>query len=363
MMLAHRLAPKLPARSAPLGSRRRDLLRLAFCVILVAIALVPLVAAQNGPISMTHGSRWVQLSPRPSPPAMSDEAMTYDAAGGEILLFGGLNASSGTVFNQTWSYSGGTWTQLHSRVSPPARYDGMMSYDPKGKQVLLFGGIGPNGAFYNDTWSFSVGQWTDLAHATGGLPLASGSMSFDAQSGRLLLFGGYQDPCSCVDWPSNSTYAFEGGNWTLLHTKGANASLPGQSASFSYDPKDRYMVEFGGWNSYASGSSTWNYTHGRWTENKVANSPSWRNAPVLVFDPKQGGVIMFGGLNATGPNGPNDTWMYVGGSWLKLQPTYSPPGEQALPAGAYDNADGYLILFGGQNNSSSSPSNNTWIFR
>ncbi len=45
--------------------------------------------------------------------------MTYDAATGTVLLFGGR--VNGTVLSDTWSWDGTTWTQLTPATSPAAR--------------------------------------------------------------------------------------------------------------------------------------------------------------------------------------------------------------------------------------------------
>jgi hypothetical protein len=293
---------------------------------------------------------------------MSDAMMTYDKADGYVLLFGGLNYSK-SLYNQTWSYHAGTWTQLHPKHSPPPRYDGMMAYDSRDKVVLLFGGVGPGGTFYNDTWIFSGGQWTDITYSTTGMnAIASGSVTYDSKSGRVILFGGYQDPCNCVDWVSNVTFAFANGNWTQLRPSLPNSSLPGQGASIAYDPRDGYVVEFGGWTYTAKGPTTWNYSNARWTELYPPRSPSWRSYDNLVYDPKLGQLILFGGYNQTGSGGLNDTWKFVGGIWTQLHPAQSPPADGYGPsAAAYDAADGYLLLFGGQSKPTA-PSNDTWVF-
>jgi hypothetical protein len=344
----------------------------------VALFLMPSIAgASNVPMPIHPGSgirsisvpatspgiapTWTQLSSRPSPPGVSDAMMTFDGADGYVLLFGGTNGSTGAVFNQTWSYRAGSWTQLHPRLSPPARSDGMMAYDPKDKHVVLFGGQGTGGTFFNDTWLFAGGQWSDSSNTTGLPPLAGGSMTFDYGSRHLLLFGGWDDPCSCVDWVYNSLYSFTNYNWTLVHEKGANSSLMGQSSSIAYDPKRESVLEFGGYNPRGTNPGTWNYSHGRWTELSLTRSPSWRVSDNLIFDPRLGHIILFGGVSLNSTPSPNDTWKYSNGAWVQLHPAQSPPAENAPAAAAYDAADGYLVLFGGQG-LSGGPGNDTWVF-
>src|SRR4029078_11201247 len=55
--------------------------------------------------------------------------------------------------NTTWfSYQvNGTWTRLSTAQSPPAREGAGMTYDAALGRVILFGGQDNNG-FFNDTW-------------------------------------------------------------------------------------------------------------------------------------------------------------------------------------------------------------------
>jgi hypothetical protein len=53
--------------------------------------------------------------------------MAYDAARGEVVLFGGWD---GTLLGDTWTWDGTTWTEEHPAISPPARILMGMAYDP-----------------------------------------------------------------------------------------------------------------------------------------------------------------------------------------------------------------------------------------
>jgi hypothetical protein len=306
---------------------------------------------------------WNVLNPTTRPQGVSGAMMAYDAADGYVVLFGGLNATACT--NQTWKYLAGSWTQLHPRISPPARCDGMMAYDAKDHFVVLYGGL--NAVYYNDTWTFAGGQWTQVHPSTDPGPLAFGSATYDPLSRSILLFGGDYDPCSCATYISTGLYSFSKGSWTLkpshLRPSGSAKILPGANSAVAFDPIDGYLVEFGGWNHASKNSTTWNYSHSRWTRQNPTTSPEWLISDCLAFDPKLGYVVMFGGYDMSTSNSPNATWEYLGGSWTRLHTAHSPPGEAYPAASTYDGADHYFLLFGGQNISSSVPSNNTWVLR
>jgi len=64
-------------------------------------------------------ANWVQLSPTTSPPARSYLAMTYDAASGKVIVFGGFDGNG--YLNDTWTFDGVTWTLIATDTPPPAR--------------------------------------------------------------------------------------------------------------------------------------------------------------------------------------------------------------------------------------------------
>jgi hypothetical protein len=102
-----------------------------------------------------NGTTWIQQSPSISPPVRFGQSMDYDAALGETIMFGGFASA---VLNDTWAWNGTNWTQLTPQAIPSAREaaDGMV-YDPAQRQLLLFGGLnGTTGT--NDTWGLGIPQ-------------------------------------------------------------------------------------------------------------------------------------------------------------------------------------------------------------
>jgi len=102
-----------------------------------------------------NGTNWTQANPANSPSPRYSSAMDYDAAQGQVVLFGGYNAYTGAVLGDTWAWNGTRWTQLIPAASPSARYNSAMAYDPAQGQLVLFGGLDAFASgypFYNDTW-------------------------------------------------------------------------------------------------------------------------------------------------------------------------------------------------------------------
>ena len=88
--------------------------------------------------------------------------MAYDAATGQVVLFGGTNGSN---LGDTWTYNGTTWTQQSPATSPSARSESTMAYDAATGQVVLFGGNNGSG-YLNDTWTYNGTTWTQQSPAT-----------------------------------------------------------------------------------------------------------------------------------------------------------------------------------------------------
>lgn len=168
------------------------------------------------------GGTWSQLTQAPSPPGRAFASMCYDAADAAVVLFGGYDNSIGGDKSDTWEYVGGNWTQVGGGLTPNPRSDAGMAFDPTTGSVVLFGGESLDAAgffrVYNDTWSFAHGTWTNLTGGLGASPSARSdpAISYAVNSNGLLLFGGEtQSPYQPAKW-SNDTWLFSAGSWTLL---------------------------------------------------------------------------------------------------------------------------------------------------
>ena len=103
-----------------------------------------------------NGTNWTQQFPASAPSARTNANMTYDAAIGAIVLFGGYPGTSWQdTLNDTWIWNGVTWRQIHPATAPPDRYSFGMDYDPVNKTVLMFGGFS-SGPALGDTWLLAL---------------------------------------------------------------------------------------------------------------------------------------------------------------------------------------------------------------
>ena len=286
---------------------------------------------------------WNQLSPGASPSLRNTAAITYDAAHGQIVMFGGFN---GSYLNDTWLFNGTTWTQANPVNSPSPRSNVEMVYDPATGNVVLFGGLFNASIRYNDTWVWDGTDWTQLF--PGNIPTgrASTSMVYDAATGNVVMFGGLDTNGAAL----GDTWIWNGTNWNQASP--TNHPSARNSYAMAYDAAHSQVVLFGGQDgSLNSLNDTWTWNGTNWTsQSPSAPLPGIRNLAGMAYDPAQGNVVLFGG-RSSGSNYLSDTWIWNGTNWTQASPTNSPSARIALNALIYDAAQNQLILFGGINTS------------
>ena len=168
---------------------RAAILRLCGFVALMCAAglFVGPVPAKAAPASSSPVLTWTKQAPATHPAALSEASMAYDAATGNVVLFGG--ASGHGVLNGTWVWDGTTWTKQAPATRPPARQGASMAYDAATGNMVLFGGAGGRGV-RNGTWVWDGTTWTKQAPATRPPASSDASMAYDAATGNVVLFSG-----------------------------------------------------------------------------------------------------------------------------------------------------------------------------
>ncbi|MCI4334487.1 MAG: kelch repeat-containing protein [Thermoplasmata archaeon] len=306
------------------------------------------------------GGAWTTLSPATPPTARENMALGYDNTHGWVVLFGG-ETGLGAVFLDTWNFTRGHWSQLHPATIPVAVFGATLTNDTIDHYLVLFGGRSSGGVNSAFTWQFVNASWTKLAPATPPSSRAMASAAYDSALNKVVLFGGNHSA------GLGDTWTFKADVWLHVATSGPPARV---IVSMVYDEADGYVLLFGGArinNGNIGGllGDTWSYAHGHWTQLRPAVSPSGRVAFGLAYDQADGYVLLFSGeVTVTGTYG-NDTWTYLGGKWTQLFPAIS-PRPRVLSGMVYDAADGYVLLFGGEeyapNASHVAWSNDSWTF-
>lgn len=214
-----------------------------------------------------NGATWTQRSPAASPTARQSHAMCYDSLRSRVVLYGGL-AGTGALAD-TWEWDGANWTQRNPAASPPARYWPVVVFD--GAHTVLFGG-GNSAQPRNDTWTYDGATWAQVTTANAPSPRYYQSMASNG-AGEVLLFGGF-DP---MQGYLGDTWTWNGSNWSAV----TSAAAPGARgrASTCYDSQNgRYLLCSGTDSFFAALEDTWAFAGGQWTQLTTQRSPSSRGA-------------------------------------------------------------------------------------
>lgn len=132
--------------------RRRGVRWAAVMAGSLAALAVPAAVPSGALASSPTGLTWTQQHPAVSPHPRANAAMTYDAATGTVVLFGGI--SNQTAFTGTWTWDGSAWTKRAPATSPPGTVGGSMAYDAATGTAVLFGGQTIHGQLLSDTWTW-----------------------------------------------------------------------------------------------------------------------------------------------------------------------------------------------------------------
>ena len=261
------------------------------------------------------------------------------AANNAVSLFG-FDGQSANTF-RTWRYDGTDWTQVITAHAPDWFGEGPAAYDPA-RGVVTMAGL-------TETWEFDGADWT-LAEPWQGVPKRSAAaLAHDTRRGRTVMFGGQTDTGT-----TDEQWEWDGNTWQVVPQTLAPAARYG--AFLVYDSRRQRLVLFGG-RSATNGplDDTWELSGGQWQQINPAHRPGGE-VQAMAYDPIRGLVVAYEYFSSM-IGSRSRTWTYDGVDWtevptpVQLQPRY-------LPAMAFDNARGVLVLFGGSGGMFS----DTWEF-
>jgi hypothetical protein len=134
---------------------------------------------------------------RTGPPARSGAAMAFhqfDQTQGQLVLFGGASTPVGSaaprLLGDTWVWTGGSWTRLAPKTSPPPRTQAVMVGDDLTGGLVLFGGTGLRGVLA-DTWFWNGTSWSATPRPQAApVPRTGAAGAYEPVSHQLIVFGG-----------------------------------------------------------------------------------------------------------------------------------------------------------------------------
>ncbi|HVX13540.1 MAG TPA: kelch repeat-containing protein [Pirellulales bacterium] len=207
--------------------------------------------------------------------------------------------------------AGFQWTVIAAGDDGPGpRSRHGFAHDRQAMATVLVGGIvWERGELCSDTWELDEGGW----HRIDGSPLPParhrGGMVYDSHRGCCVLFGG------------------QASNWSML-------------------------------------GDTWLYANRRWHQPRrgwFVSRPAPRCGHSLAFDEEEGVVVPFGGI-AQGDRSLDDTWLFDGSKWRRIDGDAPPARRYA--AFAYDLSLKGCILHGGSADGHGAwQFDDTWLFR
>jgi hypothetical protein len=321
-----------------------------------ALALVATVIAFAIVATLVLGTRALHTVPSKVPPSgpppspRGEAGVAYDEAHGQMVLFGGRTESQ-YFLDETWTFDGTSWTQMHPKVLPPGRHMAGMAYDAARHQVILVGGmISQNGRQVplNDTWTWDGRAWTQQ-HPANNAPAVQQNMAlaYDPTSRMVIAFYVESVPNGTphtlgwngTDWqelhPANQpgssygtfawdgtrliflgapqqeggryltkTWAWDGSNWSRL-TSSVNQP-PAQLFATAFDAANGRVIA-------VSGGETWTWDGTTWTRLSLSKAPT--GAPYMAYFPALKKVLAWGDRWSSRPSG--DLWSFDGSTWTQ----------------------------------------------
>lgn len=294
---------------------------------------------------------WRQIATETNPPARWDHTLAADDIGKRLVLFGGRDGS-GAALADTWSFSRSreSWVLVDSQ-GPSPRFGHAVASDQERGHMYLFGGQAGS-EFYNDLWQLDLvaGTWSRLDDGSGVAPSPRyGTSMVLTPGGELIVSHGFT---SAGRFDDSWAFDAERGGWTDI-TPAVEGGRPLHrclhEAIWAGDTGQ--MLLFGGCSSGfgpCPQGDLWSLSPSdrTWTDRTVADGPSARSNPALIYDSGRERALLMGGLTEAG---------YAADLWAlallgDAQPVWTPLAANGpAPRASHDAAitGPWLYCFGG----------------
>ncbi|HEX5941455.1 MAG TPA: hypothetical protein VFY66_04220 [Anaerolineales bacterium] len=272
------------------------------------IGCIPSAVRQSSPniIWGWNGERWRRVT-EGGPQMLLLGGAAYDEQRNAVVIYGGYSWAKNSCERETWEWDGEAWSQ--KEVESPTACDHLkMVYDASRGEVILFGGGDENQNLSTETWSWNGEVWKMLGESD---PPGRAHFGFvyDPVHEQGLVYGGYSDRIMDDFW------TWRDGEWEPIGFPG-----PGPLSHFGMasDHDANVLLIFGGASSTSTFSSlsdkTWKLANGAWSELSLADHPSTRGSPAMVYDATRKQIVLYGGF-ASDRSELNDTWEWNGTQW------------------------------------------------
>lgn len=208
-----------------------------------------------------------------TPTGRANAQLAYDEAKGSVLLFSGQDYTGVSGLNDTWTWNGSFWTQLHPVHSPSPRTNAAIAYNPSTHQIMMFGGLSASVHMtpLGDTWIWNGSDWIQQHPASSPSARMYASLAYDPSTGQFVLFGG-RHTMGLGPPVLNETWVWTGSNWVQQHP--ATTPIARTNASMVYDNVTQQLILFGGQDGYHQIlNDTWIWTGSDWVQQHPATVP------------------------------------------------------------------------------------------
>src|SRR5438094_1390776 len=288
----------------------------------------------------------VAASAQSSPTPRTAHSAAWDAARGELVVFGGFDGPSPT--DETWVWNG-IWTLKNPATRPSARAYANMAYHEARQQVVLFGGSEDAATGLDDTWIWDGNEWSSRFSTNWPLARFLHGMAYDTIRQETVLFGGY-DSVNHFD----DTWVWNGTNW-FSRSPVTRPSPRAIRQGMAYDKQRQEVILFGGDFGGGSTNDTWAWKGTNWNVRSPATAPASRFGYALAYDEARNRITLFGGSAL------NDTWVWEGTNWLQRTPQQMPPARNGHTL-TFVPTNSSLLLFGGSDGLVGVTFGDTWLW-
>ena len=297
-----------------------------------------------------NGSTWTERASATRPAPRIWSALAHDPVRGDLVLFGGLRGDTFVSDDETWRWSGTTWTRARTPVPLPARYGHGLAADPSATGIVAFGGKAGFDQDLGDVWRWDGVRWTAVSTPSG--PPAREQMVFvaDPIARNIVMFGGLEgEEGSLFGGPTilNDPWSWRSGRWLAVDPPARPSARYDTAAA--HDPVRGQVVVFGGrFNADDLSALTLVWDGTTWAIAPVDASPSARRGAAFGWDADREELVLFGGTTNVGAGGGelDDTWTWDGTAWTRLDPPARPSPRLGATL-TWDTARRRLVLFGG----------------
>jgi hypothetical protein len=322
---------------------------------------------------------WRHLTPGGGPGPRWGQKAVYDRAGQRILFVGGAAGGGDVASDTMWALGVGssepTWSRFSTSV--PKRFDCSVSYDPRHRRIVLFGGEEADTLRSETFFCDSAGTWTNVTAAAGNSPCEryEHASVYDPVRSAVVMHAGELASTGEIEtydtWrlPMRDTVAawesITEGNCTgdeffgrcspKVHDYCSNLPTPRSWHAMAADSAGDFLLLDEGWYlEEGPGAEVWGSLGGggtSWTEYEgpgLDHTGPGRMRHAIDYDTRDRQFVMYGGDSGSGNYITEvDTLTTSTKVWGAVADTLSPPGRD-WHAMAYDVDYGRVVVFGGR---------------